>query len=142
MKSERRPTLKRVFVTTDFSPAGNAAIPWAYSVVAPGGEVTVAHVDQAPMPSAREREVADRQTAARLWALPDVDAAAVVTRTEVLHGPAVAKAILEAAAHAGADCIVLASHGRSGFKRAALGSVAEEVLRGSDRPVFVVRVTE
>jgi nucleotide-binding universal stress UspA family protein len=37
------------------------------------------------------------------------------------------------------DAIALASHGRSGVTRALLASVAEEVLRHSDKPVFVVR---
>lgn len=37
------------------------------------------------------------------------------------------------------DCIVMASHGRSGISRWYLGSVAEQVMRQSPVPVMVVR---
>ncbi|HKU66956.1 MAG TPA: universal stress protein [Candidatus Baltobacteraceae bacterium] len=47
--------------------------------------------------------------------------------------------ILECAASAGADLIVMGSHGRSGIERALLGSVAESVLRHASVPVMVVR---
>jgi nucleotide-binding universal stress UspA family protein len=40
------------------------------------------------------------------------------------------------------DQIVLGSHGRRGLQRFFLGSVAERVLRISDRPVLVVKHTE
>jgi len=39
----------------------------------------------------------------------------------------------------GADLIVLASHGRSGFERAVFGSVAEKVLRLARQPVLMVK---
>lgn len=38
-----------------------------------------------------------------------------------------------------ADLIAMTTHGRSGFKRAIYGSVAEEVLRSSDVPVLAIR---
>jgi nucleotide-binding universal stress UspA family protein len=37
------------------------------------------------------------------------------------------------------DLVALGSHERSGFGRALLGSVAEEVARRSLRPVIIVR---
>lgn len=37
-----------------------------------------------------------------------------------------------------ADLIVIGTHGRKGFSRLALGSVAENVIRNSTKPVFVV----
>lgn len=51
----------------------------------------------------------------------------------------VARAILEVARDRGADVIVMASHGRTGFRRAVLGSVANEVLRDSHLPILLVR---
>ena len=39
------------------------------------------------------------------------------------------------------DLIVLATHGRTGFKRFALGSVAERVIREAHCPVLVTRET-
>jgi len=38
-----------------------------------------------------------------------------------------------------ADLIVIGSHGRSGMRRALLGSVAEGVMRNATCPVLVVR---
>lgn len=56
----------------------------------------------------------------------------------VSHGvPAVA--ILDYAATHAVDLIALATHGRGGWSRLALGSVADKVLRGSMMPVLVYR---
>ncbi len=50
-----------------------------------------------------------------------------------------AEAIAEDAAKAGADLIVIATHGRSGPSRWVWGSVADRVLRSSCTPVLMVR---
>ena len=50
--------------------------------------------------------------------------------------------ILEAAATLGADLIVMGTHGRSGIKRALVGSVTERVVRSSAVPVLSVREPE
>ena len=42
----------------------------------------------------------------------------------------------------GVDLVVIASHGRSGIRRTLLGSVAEQVLRASNKPVLVVPAKE
>ena len=47
--------------------------------------------------------------------------------------------ILKASEEIHADLIAMSTHGRSGISRLALGSVTEKVLRGSTRPVMVVR---
>jgi nucleotide-binding universal stress UspA family protein len=49
---------------------------------------------------------------------------------EVVEG-APGEAITEAASRLGCDLIVMATHGRSGWKRAILGSVADHVVRHS-----------
>ena len=43
---------------------------------------------------------------------------------------------------AGAELIIMPSHGRTGFKHFALGSVAERVLRRAHCPVLVLREKE
>jgi nucleotide-binding universal stress UspA family protein len=43
------------------------------------------------------------------------------------------------AEEAGAELIVMPSHGRTGIKHFALGSVAERVLRRAPCPVLVLR---
>lgn len=61
-----------------------------------------------------------------------------VTAT-VLEGQAVYKSILEAAKTAGADLIVMGSHGRKGLEKLVLGSVAAQVLSHTHLPVMIVR---
>jgi nucleotide-binding universal stress UspA family protein len=46
--------------------------------------------------------------------------------------------IVQTALKENADLIVMGTHGRRGVSRALLGSVAEQVLRGSTVPVLVV----
>ncbi|GIW08026.1 MAG: universal stress protein [Dehalococcoidia bacterium] len=50
-----------------------------------------------------------------------------------------ATAILETAHDRGAKLIVMATHGRSGFRRLVFGSVADRVLREAETPVLLVR---
>jgi nucleotide-binding universal stress UspA family protein len=49
------------------------------------------------------------------------------------------EAIIDTAKSKGADLILMASHGRSGFKAAFLGSVTQKVITHSDLPVLVCR---
>lgn len=67
--------------------------------------------------------------------------AGIATETEMLSGP-IAETILSAAQRHGADVIVMSSHGRTGFKRWALGSVAEQVTQHAKVPVLVLRDAE
>jgi nucleotide-binding universal stress UspA family protein len=50
-----------------------------------------------------------------------------------------ATGIVERASEVRADTIVMGTHGRSGFKRLFMGSVAERVLRSAPCPVVVIR---
>lgn len=52
---------------------------------------------------------------------------------------AVGNRIVAVAKDADVDLIIMGSVGRTGFKRLALGSVAESVMKSSDAPVLVVR---
>ena len=55
---------------------------------------------------------------------------------EVLHDDDPARAIADFAAKHDVDVIALSTHGRTGFRRLGLGSVAEAVLRASPVPVL------
>lgn len=57
---------------------------------------------------------------------------------ELTGGP-VADAIVREAAEAACDLVVLGTHGRRGWRRAVLGSDAENVLRICPVPVLLVR---
>ena len=52
------------------------------------------------------------------------------------------RAILEWAEQNGADLIAMSTHGRSGFRRFMLGSVADKVIRGAQVPVLLTRPGE
>jgi universal stress protein A len=61
-------------------------------------------------------------------------------RVETVVGQgAPAAEILRIAAEQQASLIVIATHGRTGLERLALGSVAERVIRAAPCPVLVVR---
>ncbi|MDB5071449.1 MAG: UspA domain protein [Candidatus Eremiobacteraeota bacterium] len=57
--------------------------------------------------------------------------------TQVLHGLCTDQ-IRSFAAHNGSDAIVIGTHGRTGIARAALGSIAEGIVRHSHVPVVCV----
>jgi nucleotide-binding universal stress UspA family protein len=56
----------------------------------------------------------------------------------VWYGSA-AHAVVEAAKAQKVDLIVMTTHGRSGFGRLILGSVAESVMRGTTTPILLLR---
>jgi len=61
----------------------------------------------------------------------------IKVETVLREGPMV-QGILEEARTRGADLIVMGTHGRGGFERLVLGSVAEKVLRKAACPVLTV----
>ena len=67
------------------------------------------------------------------------EALGVTVATQVLEGFSVNGEIISAAQNLGTDLIIMGSHGRTGFKKFILGSVAQKVLGESHIPVLVVR---
>jgi nucleotide-binding universal stress UspA family protein len=65
----------------------------------------------------------------------------VTVRTIVSTGNA-ADEIIKAADDTGADLIAMSTHGRSGLKRLAFGSITDKVLHHSRIPVLTVRAPE
>jgi nucleotide-binding universal stress UspA family protein len=63
---------------------------------------------------------------------------AVEARGEIVTGHP-AEEIIRFASENNIDLILMATHGRSGVKRWALGSVADKVLRASEVPIWLVR---
>jgi nucleotide-binding universal stress UspA family protein len=116
---DARITLLRVVLPVPFVVGPNAAVP---TFLATGGtdalEDARAYVERVATPL-RERglEVA----------------------AEALYHSTPATAILDYAAGAGIDAIAMATHGRGGWSRIALGSVADKVMRGTMMPVLVYR---
>lgn len=145
------PSIRRVLVTTDFSPRGNRAVPHAFGLIPSGGTVRLVHVvhpqsvaggeyESTLQPSARHDRYA-RACGRRLKALipPEAGPLGIMAETAVVERADAARGICEEAERFGADVIVMGSQGRSGLGRVVLGSVAQAVMAASTRPVFVVR---
>jgi nucleotide-binding universal stress UspA family protein len=147
------PEVRRVLAPTDLSEVGISAIRHAYSVVPSGGTVYLLHVleplgttpplyaqylhpSSTPVLSPEQEQLAEQL---RGLVPPEAAARGITTRVEVVHGRKVSEAITQAAERFGCDVICLATHGRSGLTKALAGSVAQEVLQGSTRPVLLVR---
>jgi nucleotide-binding universal stress UspA family protein len=83
----------------------------------------------------------ERECRARLEALVPGSArqGGPQVRIEVLSGSDAATLISQAAERHNVDALCMGSHGRTGLQRAVLGSVAQEVMGRTDRPVLVVR---
>lgn len=148
--SGRAPGIFTVLAPTDLSAAGNRAVPFAYSMLAPhGGVVELCYVNERSLPSPAyaydrpegklsdvERAVIERELRALIP--PELAASRITTHVTVIDGGRAAQAILQAAERLAADAIVLGSHGRGGAYRALLGSVSQDVVRHARRPVLVV----
>lgn len=87
------------------------------------------------------RETADHVLAEAMAAVraEGLEAETVVNEC---FGGAVAEHIVEEARRWNADVIVVGTHGRRGWRRMILGSVAEGVTRLADRPVLLVHHPE
>ena len=83
-----------------------------------------------------QRQLAEVQEKTRT----EAEGKAKQTRGEVVMGHP-AEEILHYADENNIDIIIMATHGRSGIKRWAIGSVADKVLRVSKVPVWLVRAT-
>ena len=140
----RHHSFRRIIAPTDFQQGASLALNAACDLAEPlEAEVVLVHVIPpdafaalTPGSSAAE----DARAAARMTLDAALAAARVRygrTTTCLAEGP-VADMILAVAASLEADLIVMGTHGRSGLRRAFLGSVAEQVLRASPVPVLTV----
>jgi len=147
------PAMAQVLVATDLSALGNGAIPYAYSLVEKGGIVHLLHVVERHVPNlmfsfdpnvgSPSSEAAKGQMEAALRGLVPQGAESRDIRTEVqvVEGGRVPTVILQTAERLGVDAVCVGSHGRGGLGKTLLGSVANVILEGSGKPVFVVRGT-
>ena len=85
-------------------------------------------------------EAEEKRVGGHLRRLVPAESLARGVRTEVrvVHDPNVTSQIVAEASRLGADVIVMGSHGRTGFGRVLLGSVATDVLRQGTVPVILV----
>jgi nucleotide-binding universal stress UspA family protein len=126
------PALQQALVATDLSQFANRAVPYAFALTQPGGEVHLLHVVK------DDAELDEAELIRQLHALAPAGAPQQV-RAHVARGDDTATTIAQCAARFGVDVICIASHGRSGITRALVGSVADRLLRVTRLPVLVLR---
>jgi len=147
MTTER---IQRILVPTDLSDFSKAAAGWAAMFHRRlGSRITLLYanepyipVDILEVPAAyilqKEPEflqrLSERLNAFATECLPDC-ASSVDT---LIVDAAPAQAIVQTANKIDADVILMGTHGRRGWRRALLGSVTENVVRATDRPVMSV----
>jgi nucleotide-binding universal stress UspA family protein len=139
-----------LMVPLDGSEFGRHAIPWALAIAEPAGaRVDLVHVLTPPYDIAVDgnrlilADSIDSQHAATEQRLGDL-ANRLSVGTEVRFSSAVieghtADALLRYADENAIDLIVMTTHGRSGLARAVLGSISDQVVRRSRRPVLLAR---
>ena len=140
---------KRMLVPLDGSELSEVAFPYAKELAGRLDlEVILLHVhnpeegEAVPLHQAyieRKAEIMKRQTEEmRQKTGIGQGGKAIQVRGELVVGYPAAE-ILSYAENNDIDLILMATHGRSGIKRWAMGSVAEKVLRASKVPVWLVR---
>lgn len=147
--------LERILAPVDFSPvsksAARVAVQWARALKAAlvlfhvpqvewcVGPVVDAVGEKGEMLVESEQATLERARG-RLAALArELDASEVeISREFGRYGAPPADAIAARIAEEDVDLVVMGTHGRSGFERAILGSVAESVIHRSHVPVLVV----
>ena len=132
------PRFQVVLAASDLTSFGNQAVRHALSLAeAAGAELHLVHVTE-------DHVLTWDQEASIVASLRKLipEACSVPVATEVVPGNEPSQAIAAAAERIDADAICAASHARGGLARLALGSVTEELLRRTHRPVLVVRPTE
>ena len=149
VQARTRISLKNILFATDFSPAADAAAPFAIQIARSyGAKLYGVHVNAfddytaaAPEAWAAMAEAAERQTKEdeqRLnEQLKDVEHEVVIDEGNIWEVMSILLKQKEI------DLIVLGTRGRTGLGKALLGSVAEQILRQAPCPVLTVgpRVT-
>jgi nucleotide-binding universal stress UspA family protein len=145
--------IRTILCPTDFSPLGNTAIP--YAVLLAGllrAKLVLLHV----MTKAEQRALAvSSPLRLRAGCVDELRRLVIETtdtfkdlvgETNVLtdfiveEGGAPAQSVAHHAAAQKADLVVMATHGRSGFARELMGSVAERVVLDAPCPVIALRL--
>ena len=143
---------KRVLVPLDGARLAEGILPFIIQIAGPLAlEVVLVYVVRPIGPPATEEtsrftvyDPAAKVSEAREYLAPiaaGLQQQGIRVTCDVRRGEPVAE-IVAAARETGADIIAMTTHGRSGFSRLVLGSVAEAVLRQADVPVLMMRLTE
>lgn len=142
------PAMATVVVGVDFSAPSKKALDAAVALAAAlQADVVVVHANE-PLPLGAKRGALDPVT--QLKVDTEAEEVATLSRTWVAQAGKKAKValvtrtgkpadvVVDEAVRRKAAYVVVGSHGRTGLRKAVLGSVAEAVVRASPVPVVVV----
>jgi len=136
---------KKIVCPTDFSDGSNQALAEATELALHfGAEIHLVHIlellppTEAGMPLPQAEVGAAAEAMLRKIAEP-LTAKGVRTQVAVGEGDAAAE-IVRMAGELGADLIVIATHGNTGWRHFAFGSVTERVVRLATCPVLTIRM--
>ncbi|MBV8719564.1 MAG: universal stress protein [Chloroflexi bacterium] len=151
------PEKARLLVPQDGSAYDAPALQTALNMLGPGGEIVLMTVAEPPQHVERDESgrrvlaYLDQQEEARTREAREyLNSVLAELRNQDVHVPMKVdvrlgdpvSGILMAAIDSQADLIVMATHGRTGIRRAVLGSVAGQVLRTGRTPVVLVHPTQ
>ncbi len=138
----------KIVVPLDGSELAEAILPSVCALAkCTGGEILLLRVVRAPVVAyagdflvdERIEEITESEATAYLTQIAaDLEKEHLNVSLQVVNGLA-ADTILDFAARSHADLIAMSTHGRGGFPRLFLGSVADEIVRNSEIPVLLVR---
>jgi nucleotide-binding universal stress UspA family protein len=148
MTTETVTAIRRILCPVDFSEFSASVLAYAAAFAKLfGSEITVLHVFATAVPPASAATYpawllqvpeARKSIADELHLLlAPLSSAGVTVRTQIAEGNT-ASEIVRHAAGDDVGFVVMGTHGRSGFDRLTLGSVAEKVLRKAPCPVLTI----
>jgi len=142
---ERQMNVKKILFPTDFSHTGDAALELASSLARDAGAtLLIVHVEEPPVAYGGGEMyygIADPATEDLEKMLSKIipsDPRIPFVHRLVTGEPA--SAIIQIAESEDVDMIVMGTHGRTGFSRLLMGSVAEAVVRRAICPVLTFKI--
>lgn len=129
--------MRCLVVPTDFSAFAQEALRYADAIRRQAGaEIHLLHVASPTEPASPPGEDATREAIRQAAEAAGVAQGTLTSAIRTSY--AIAPTILTYADEIGADTVVVGTHGRRGFRRFMMGSVAEELVRTSPVDVLVV----
>jgi nucleotide-binding universal stress UspA family protein len=158
-RTPEEPRFRTILVPLDGSRSGEKALPYAQSLRERlGAKLVLVQVVPSPLevgtlygipsvkvesePRRRQKEAARAYLEEVAGRLGESGGGEGEVEIRVMETSGAAEGILEAVRVTGADLLVLSTHGRGGFSRAVVGSVADKVIRGAVPPVLAIRAHE
>ncbi len=134
--------IKHILVPIDFSDSNQTLNQYASALAeSTNARITYLHVSQPDVPYGSYTYIdVEQETAKDQEQLALIQPArSGIVAAHVVETGAPADQIVEFAKQNGVDLIVMGTHGRTGLRRALMGSVAESVVRHAECPVLALK---